>query len=126
MNEKELILKKGEQPAAQITDEELNFLVNREFPNQTEIVENKLKKVKSETQLGKNRISASILKLADRDLTKIDQLVDKANDDFRDIISKAEYPRASSFEFGERTEEENKEDFLEDWEEYLKWKQKEK
>ena len=33
MDEKELILTKGEQPVAKISNEELDFLINREFPN---------------------------------------------------------------------------------------------
>ncbi len=124
MNEKELILKKGEQPVANITDDELRFLIERDFPNQTELVKTKLNIIKSDSQHGKNRISASVLKLVDRDLTKIDYLVKRANEDFRDIIAEAEYPRTSSHEFGDRNEEELKQDYLKDWEEYSEWKKR--
>jgi len=122
MNERELILKKGEQPIANISDEDMKFLISREFPNDKETVKTKLDKIKSDSQKGKNRISASVLKLAGKDIDKIDSLVGRANEDFRDIVSEAEYPRASSFDFGERDDEVCKGDYLKDWEEYSAWK----
>ena len=67
MNEKELILTKGEQPVATISEEELDFLIGREFPNDKEEVKAKLDKIISTSQIGKNRFSAAVLKLADRD-----------------------------------------------------------
>ncbi len=126
MNEKDLINKKGEQPAASISDSELNFLINRDFPDQTDLVKTKLNKIKSDTRQGKNRISASVLKLADKDLTKIDFLVRRANEDFRDIVAEAEYPRTSSHGFEERNEQDRKQDYLKDWDEYSEWKERKK
>jgi hypothetical protein len=123
MNEKELILKKGKQPVARISDKNLCFLIEREFSDQTELVKTKLNKIKSDTKQGKNRISASVLKLANRDLAKVDFLIRRANEDFRDIVAEAEYPRTSSYGFGERNEKESKEDYLKDWEEYSNWKE---
>lgn len=124
MNDRELILTKGEQPVAKITNEDLDFLISREFPNDKNVVKTKLDKIKSDSQKGKNRISASVLKLADKDLNKIDFLVKRANEDFRDIVSEAEYPRASSYDFGERDDDESRSDYLKDWEEYSTWKGK--
>jgi len=124
MNEKNLIREKGEQPVARITDDELNFLINREFPTQKDVVKSKLDKIKSDNRQGKNRIAASVLKLANSNFDKIDYLVRRANEDFRDIISEAEYSRASSYGFGERNEEDSKEDYMRDWEEYSTWKEK--
>jgi hypothetical protein len=124
MDEKELILTKGEQPVAKISNEELDFLINREFPNVKDAIRAKLDKIKSDSQNGKNRISASILKLANKEFKEIDVLVKRANEDFRDIVSEAEYPRASSYGFGERNDEENQNDYLKDWEEYSTWKEK--
>ncbi|MCL4857006.1 MAG: hypothetical protein KJZ55_07015, partial [Flavobacteriales bacterium] len=63
-------------------------------------------------------------KLAKQDLDNVDFLVRRANEDFRDIVVEAEYPRTSSFGFGERNEEESKDDYLKDWEEYSTWKEK--
>ncbi|QIE58668.1 hypothetical protein G5B37_03555 [Rasiella rasia] len=124
MTEKELILTKGEQPVAKISNSDLESLISREFPNDMETVKFQLDKIKSDSQNGKNRISASVLKLADQVLDKIDFLIKRANEDMRDIVSEAEYPRASSFGFGERDELESKEDYLKDWEEYSIWKEK--
>ena len=124
MTEKELILTKGEQPVAKISDSDLEFLISREFPNDKETVKFKLDKIKNDSRKGKNRISASLLKLANQDLDKIDFLIKRANEDFRYIVSEAEYPRASSFGFGERDEKESKDDYLKDWEEYSIWKEK--
>ncbi len=53
MKEKELILTKGEQPVPTISEEELDFLITREFPDDIEIVRNKLNKIKSDTKNGK-------------------------------------------------------------------------
>ena len=124
MNERELILTQGEQPVPIITDEELEFLISREFPNDKNLVKTKLDKIKSDSPKGKNRISASVLKLADKELNNIDFLVKRANEDFRDIVSEAEYPRASSYDFGERDNDESRDDFLKDWEEYSTWRGK--
>lgn len=121
MDVKELILTKGEQPVAKISDSQLDILIEREFPKHKEIVKTKLTQIKSDSPNGKNRISASVLKLANKDLSYIDNLIRRANEDFRDIVSKAEYPRASSYDLGERNEEENKSDYLNDWIEYYNW-----
>lgn len=127
MKEREIILTKGEQPVPIISDEELDFLVSREFPDDIEIVRTKLNKIKSNTKNGKNRISTSVLKLADKNLDKIDLLVKRANEDFRAIVSEAEYPRAhkSGFELFDKEEKAIKEVLLGDWEEFLTWKEKE-
>lgn len=124
MNEKKLILTKGEQPVAKISEEDLTFLIHREFPAEAELVRTKLNLIKSNTEKGKNRIAASVLKLAGGSLDKIDKLVRKANEDFRDIVAAAEYPRTFSYSFGERGDEERKKDYLEDWEEFSAWKER--
>jgi hypothetical protein len=118
MKEIDLILKKGEQPVASISDDNLNFLISREFSNDKDTIKSKLDKIQSENNQGRNRISAAVLKLANKAFDKIDFLVSQANEDSRDIISETEYPRASSFGFGERGNDESKEDYIKDWEEY--------
>jgi len=119
MDEKKLI-QKGEQPFAKISCEKLKFLIAREFPNDTNIVYRKLDKIETTNLDGKYRISAAVLKLTDKDLDKIDYYINIALEDFRDVISMAEYPRASN-NFGNRSKEENKSDYLKDWEEYSSW-----
>ena len=122
MNEIELIKIKGEQPSAKISNVELEFLINREFPKNSEFIKLKFTEIQSETENGKNRIASAILKLAKSDLNVIDSLVKKANEDFRDIISQAEYPRASKYGFDEPNENKLKTEYLSDWTEYLNWK----
>jgi hypothetical protein len=124
MNEIELIKIKGEQPSAKISNVELEFLINREFPKNSELIKQKLTKIQSDSQNGKNRIGASILKLAKSDINKIDNLIVKSNQDFRDIISSAEYPRASKYGFDLPKESELRTDYLNDWNEYVEWKNK--
>ena len=126
MNEKELILTKGEQPVATISEEELDFLIGREFPNDKEEVKAKLDKIISTSQIGKNRFSAAVLKLADRDFTKVDLLVERTLEDFRDIVSLAEYPRAhkAGFKLFDKEEKVIEGVFLADWKEYSNWKEK--
>jgi hypothetical protein len=108
MKEIDLILKKGEQPVASISDDNLNFLISREFPNDKDTIKSKLDKIQSENNHGRNRISAAVLKLANKAFDKIDFLVSQANQDSRDIISETEYPRTSSSGFGERGNDEVK------------------
>lgn len=124
MNEIELIKTKIEQPVAKISDTELEKLINREFPNNSDLVKRKLTEILSESQNGKNRIGAAVLKLAKSDLNAIDSLIKKANEDFRNVISQAEYPRATKYGFEERSDNELKVDYLSDWIEYSEWKNK--
>lgn len=88
------------------------------------MVKQKLNKILSESQNGKNRISAAVLKLANSDSNTIEFLIKKANEDFRDIVSEAEYPRASKYGFDERNEEDLKVDYFNEWNEYSEWKNK--
>tara|TARA_R110000744_G_scaffold24445_3_gene61273 strand:- start:1819 stop:2193 length:375 start_codon:yes stop_codon:yes gene_type:complete len=124
MNEIELINTKLEQPVAKISDAELEKLIDREFPENSDLIKRKLTEIQSDSQNGKNRIGAAVLKLAKSDLNAIDFLIKKANDDFRDIVSQAEYPRASKYGFDEPNEKELKTDYLNDWTEYVDWKNK--
>lgn len=126
MNEIELINTKIEQPVAKVSEAELEKLIDREFHKNSDIVKRKLTEIKSNSQNGKNRIAAAVLKLANSDLNAIDSFIKKANEDFRDIVSQAEYPRASKYGFDERSDNELKTDYLNDWIEYSEWKNKEK
>lgn len=112
----------GNQPVAKISNAELELLICREFPKDTELVKQKLAEIQSDSQKGKNRIAASILKLAKADLNKIDFLINRAKADFRDIVSKAEYPRASKYGFELPNEKELKTVYLNDWNEFIEWK----
>ena len=122
MTEEELNIKNGDQPIAKISDEELDFIISRDFISNINLVKQKLNKIRNDSKSGKNRISASVLKLANKELDKIDEIIEKANEDFRDIICEAEYPRVYKYGFDEPNEEQLKVDYLKDWKEYLEWK----
>jgi hypothetical protein len=64
MNEIELINTKLEQPVAKILNAELEKLIHREFPENTDLIKLKFTEIQSETENGKNRIASAILKLA--------------------------------------------------------------
>ena len=111
----------GHQPAAKITDRLLDKIIEREFPNNTNEVRRKLNSIISDSKVKKNRFSVAILKLANRDLTKIDRLIKECNTDFRDVVSKAEYPRCTKFGFGEISADKVRKIYFDDWQEYSVW-----
>ena len=111
----------GIQPAAKVTDKLLERLFQREFGNRAPEVKQKLQQVTSETQKGKNRISAAILKLSNMDFSAIDYFIGMSSEDSRDVISKAEYPRCSKFGFDDIEGQNMKGVYLDDWTEYSKW-----
>ena len=115
------------QQVAKISTDLLSKLILREFPNDIELVTSKLEQVNSDSEAGQRRISAAILKLANRELNELDSLIDKANFDFRDIVAAAEYPRNSQHMFGERaTKEQLQSEYQNDWEDYSMWLNKDK
>jgi hypothetical protein len=111
----------GTQPVAKVTDKQLDRLVEREFSQYIDAVKNKLYKVESDTLNGKNRISAAIIKLSNKDLKLLDHYIDIANADCKDVLSQAEYPRCSKLGFDDFDNNEMKSIYLDDWREYSKW-----
>ena len=111
----------GTQPVANVTDTNLSRLLEREFPQHIDKVKTKLDKVYSDSPSGKNRISAAIIKLSNKDLKSLDHFIDIANGDIRDVLSQAEYPRCSKLGFGDFDNNKMKSIYLDDWREYSKW-----
>jgi hypothetical protein len=111
----------GNQPAAKVTGKMLDRLIERDFGNKTLEVKHKLQRVTSDTLHGKNRISAAILKLSKKDFNAIDHYVDMSNNDFRDVISQAEYPRCSKLNSDGMEGQKMKRIYLDDWVEYSNW-----
>lgn len=62
-----------------------------------------------------------MLKLADTDSTKIDSLIEMCNNDFRDVVMQAEYPRIFKDNFDDIDKAEEKEIYLADWTDYSNW-----
>jgi hypothetical protein len=111
----------GHQPTAKISDQLLDTLIIRDFKNDADIVKAKLKNVNGDNKAGKNRIAADILKLADKDVSALDGLINKANNDSRDIMMLAEYPRCAKLGFGELDGKSMKQIYIDDFVEYSNW-----
>ena len=121
MFDKQKIILFGEQPIAKVTDKILDNIILRDFGSNADIVKLKLDQVSSDTKYGKNRISAAILKLANMDIYLIDNLIKKSINDFRDVVSIAEYPRCSKLDFDVLKSQDKKQVILDDWNEYSNW-----
>jgi hypothetical protein len=111
----------GIQPVAKVTTLRLESLIAREFPEHIDEVTLKLYKVKGDNPKGINRISAAILKLANKDHLSIDHYIELANADSRDVLSQAEYPRCSKLGFDDFDKNQMKSIYLDDWLEYSNW-----
>lgn len=111
----------GIQPKASISSATLERLIKRDFPDKYNQIIDLLKDVSSDNQKGKNRISAAILKLANGDSDKVAFGVSLSKIDYRDTLSKAEYPRMLKEGFSSKK---RKLIYMEDWQEYSEWLKK--
>ena len=111
----------GHQPVAKISDQLLDTLIERDYKGNADIVKTKLKNINSGNQAGKNRIAAGILKLADKNFDALDELIEKANTDCRDIFMWAEYPRCAKVGFDELDKKQMKQIYLDDFIEFSNW-----
>jgi hypothetical protein len=111
----------GHQPVAKISDKLLDRIIYREFKYNSDFVRAKIKKVNSDSHKGESRISVAILKLADQDLIALDGLIEKANYDFRDVITLAEYPRCAKIGFGDFDKNAMKQIYIDDFIDYSNW-----
>ncbi len=111
----------GTQPFAKVDSKTLERIIHREFGNRASEVKQKLLQITSNIPDSKNRISAAIIKLADKNINAIDNFVEVSNNDYRDVLAKAEYPRCFTLGFGEMGKSKMKQIFLADWRDYLNW-----
>jgi len=111
----------GHQPVAKISDQLLNTLIERDFKSNAALVRTKLSTLKGDSTAGKNRIAAGVLKLADKNFDALDELIKKANEDSRDIMMWAEYPRCAKIGFDELDKKQMKQIYLDDFIELSKW-----
>lgn len=116
-----------EQKIPNISDDDIKRIGKRDFP-QLEIIEieHLLKGYKSKSEAGKNRVYAAILKLSENNIDSIRKYVDKANNDFRDVIALAEYPNYSQYAFDDDLSDKKRRQLIkDDWEQYQIWLNKE-
>jgi len=112
-----------EQKIPKISDSDIKRIIKRDFP-QSEFaeVESILQMYKSESKGGRNRVFASILKLSDGNIELIKKFVEKANYDFRDVISLSEYPNYTEHAFDDDLPEQKKKQLIsDDWNQYSYW-----
>jgi hypothetical protein len=115
-----------EQKIPDISDSDIERLIKRDFPRlEFSEIESILKMYGSTSKKGRNRIYAGILKLSDGNIELIKKYVEKAIDDFRDIIALSEYPNYSEHAFDENLPEEKEEQLINgDWMQYEAWLKK--
>ena len=111
----------GQEPASKVSDKKLQRLMQREFGSRAGEVNQKFQRINSDTPSGKNRFSAAILKLANRDFDRIDYYINICNDDFRDVVASAEYPLRAKLGFNKIAGWKKRKIYLSDWKEYSNW-----
>jgi len=112
---------RGHQPVANISDRTLDRLIRRDYGNYYGEVKQKLESIVSISLEGKNRLLAAVLKISNGDIAKIDSYITLCNNDYRDVLSQAEYPKMSKQGFGQTSANKLKDIYLKDWLEYSKW-----
>ena len=111
-----------EQFIPNIKDADIQRIVEREFPQSKFVdIETILKMYVSETEKGKNRVYASVLKLSEGNIDLLKKYTDKAIIDYRDVISLAEYPDYSKSAFEDLLENEEEQLINDDWAQYQDW-----
>lgn len=111
----------GRQPAAKISDQLLDALIDRDYKSNAGLVRSKLNNIDSNNIAGRNRIAAGILKLANKNFDTLDELIEKANEDYRDIMMWAEYPRCAKTGFGGLAKKQRKQIYINDFIEFSNW-----
>jgi len=115
----------GIQPVATIKSKTIQKIIRRDYGDNFNEVKRKLESVRSDAPGGLNRLSAAILKLASGRVSEIDSLIEKCNFDFRDVVSKAEYPSFFKSAAGKIESKDARKLYLSDWINYTKWLNKE-
>jgi hypothetical protein len=82
------------QPIPDVLATDVERIVRRDFPDgQFDAVMGVLKQYGAEKwQRERARVQLAALKLADRDLDKLQRVIEVASRDYRDVLAPAEYP----------------------------------
>ena len=115
-----------EQKVPIINSDDIERIIKRDFPQfQFSEVMNILMKYVSQSEEGRFRVYASILKLSGGDIRLVKEYIEKANADFRDVISLSEYPNYSRYALESDLSEEKEEELIkDDWIQYKTWLEK--
>jgi hypothetical protein len=111
------------QPIANVTDEDINRILNRDFPTiEFSIIETLLQSYTSESKSGANRVYAAVLKLSNGDFNLLKSYIEQAKIDYRDVIALSEYPNYSKYAFNNNlTKSEEQQLINDDWIQYQSW-----
>jgi len=114
-----------EQPTPQVTAEDVNRVVRRDFPEpQFDEVMSLLNEYGSEKlHSGRSRVQLAALKLAHGNLEALRIQIDNAKQDSRDILVAAEYPQywQRKFQVRELSAREQQKLIDNDWKQYERW-----
>jgi hypothetical protein len=112
-----------EQRIPIIDDDDITRIIKRDFPrSELANIKTMLAPYNSDSNIGRNRVYASILKLSEGNSDLLKEYVLKANNDYRDILSAAEYPNYSEHAFEDDLSDEQKKQLIEsDWMQYQPW-----
>ena len=108
-----------------ISNKDINRLILREFDSKLkDQVYKILNKYISDSESGRNRVWAAIIKLSVSSISELEKNTEKAIIDFRDVIAYAEYPGLSdeSLNYFELKDGKIKKEIIKsDKKQYLKW-----
>jgi hypothetical protein len=113
-----------DQPVPDVTDEDVRRIALRDFGEaQVAIVLSILEEFgKQEWNRPSARVRLAILKLANGDLDRLLDETKTAIDDYRDVLSAAEYPRYSrEIGFGDVSDGAKQAVMEDDWRQYRDW-----
>ena len=102
------------QPVPDVTAEDIDRLVAREFPASIEDVADRL----SDFDL---RVQAAVLKLSEGDLERLSHFAEQATLDDRDVLAWAEYPEYVEQVTTDTAEVDRQEIIERDWGQYREW-----
>jgi hypothetical protein len=114
-----------EQPVPRVTEEDVKRIALRDFGTEhlSQVMEILQEYGKQEwNRPGSPRVRLAILKLAHGDLEKLKEHTKLAIQDFRDVLTMAEYPRFTiEIGFNEADKKTEHEVISDDWEQYREW-----
>ena len=111
------------QPTPDVTDEDVNRVVTRDFAeDDNTIVSALLKEYGAESwHQEPTRVRLAALKLADGDVGRLTAELENAKNDYRDILGSAEYPSYMDHYDKDVTDFEKQQIIESDWRQYQTW-----
>ena len=112
-----------DQPTPKVTRTDVEHVVRRDFlPDQYDTVMSILAEYGGGPHRGQHRVQLAALKLADGSLDALRCAIESAKQDYRDVITCAEYPRYSSeIGFHDVSDTIRRVVIDEDWRQYESW-----